>query len=196
MATKFVKPGLFKSQALAKRAYSDVSLELNHAGGKVFAYYQGTGTGMVVAKFLKDTKNMETTPDTTCTMLQSDLDEVEIAWQESKCCGFVTRILGQDYIVVKTNQNTCAATLQLPATSVAIAWPTFNSKTFVKLNRETYSFKLDKKLTDLVLTNLKHKLYINQRCNLEEVGLPDQVWVDQGPRNLVGLFTTILFPVI
>lgn len=218
---QFLKPGRFASLGVARTAYLGLSIEIDHSGGPVSAYLPSTmmhdHDGDVMLHFIKKSSKPAPPPKSTrtassliCSMPTKLLKEYEDSWYEGKCCGLVTRIANQDYIVVKrsigddtscgggeSESSPCIQHFKDLIGHPSFAWPTLDGHTFMPLPAaRVVSFKYDRTLNDLVMRNLDNQLYVNPQGSPDE---PDQVHgnvpIGKGHRGLVKQLSAILFPV-
>lgn len=205
--------------ATAAILYSQHTVEIDHSGGVVDAYLPSPRTsqtsGAVTLRFTKKANvpaqpNIETPPILGCMVSQAKLDEYEAAWNSGKCCGMVMRIAGQDYIVMKRSlpgdpgcggdenpEFDCVKRFTTHLGTPALAWPTFDGKTFLKLSKDNYFFKTDQDLQNLVDLNLRENKFTLSRSAvpLDDLGLPlaKEIWLGQQPL-VVRQMTNVLFP--
>ncbi len=205
--------------AVATTMYSQTVVEMDHAGGSVDAYMpasipKNTG-GALTLRFTKKAdaparSDIETPIAFGCIVSQAKLNEYEIAWNSGQCCGMVMRIAGQDYIVMKRSlpndpgcgggedpEFDCVKRFTTPLGTPALAWPTFDGKTFLQLAKDNYFFKTDPELQNLVDLNLRENKFTVARSatSLDDLGLPlaREVWIGQQPL-VVRQMTNVLFP--
>jgi hypothetical protein len=115
------------------------------------------------------------------------LTDYEEAWKSGDCCGFVTRVAGQDYIVMKRSlggncgdgeSGDCVDKFSSTYGSLAVAWPTFDGINFIKIPEySVYTVKIDQDMNSLITGNLMGSAYTSAK-------------------GTIGGFTTILFPIL
>lgn len=199
-SVQFVRPGKYTNRQIALRSYNGLTLEINHDGGPIEAYMPSSllhdTSGSVTLRFMKkEPVAVAGPPHISCTVTADHLAEYEQAWHIGKCCGFMTRVAGQDYIIVKRsigNDETCGGgedpgfdcilKFQILYGHPALAWPTLDNKTFVKIAKDKFIFKMDNNLTDMIVQNLNEGLYVSP------------VGCDRN--SIAKQFTNIIFPIL
>jgi hypothetical protein len=208
--TQFPRVGYFTQPRLAANAYDGLSLDINHAGGPVGAYYpagpdiiassqSAADQGHVRIRFVKQ---QEVLLDRTCLLTEAQLGLFERVWNALKSggsgCGLVTRIAGQDYILVAPSESTITHNVDCVAKfgNVTIAWPTLDGEHFLPAGPGPYTFKLDKSLNDLVAANLAEGLYEHARGCESVARVEGNVWVSKSIKQVIlDSFVTVLFPI-
>lgn len=221
---QFVRPGYFSSHTIAKRAYVGLTLEINHSGGPVQSYLASSllheTSGVVTIRFTrKEQPPTFLTPNDqvdflTCTVTATKLADYERAWISGQCCGLVLRLAGQDYIVVRRSvvgdigcggqedhDFDCLAKFRPINIYPALAWPTFDGQTFVKIpSRDSFTFKMDQDMMQLAAGAMRDNLFVSLKgtddVSSDEPTPAGPVWVGRAQRSLTRRFTTILFPVL
>jgi hypothetical protein len=108
-----------------------------------------------------------------CYLKAADLAVFEQAWQNGTACSAIIRIANQDYVVVKLPESIasnikCIADMGNPA----IAWPTLNKTTFVKIGNGPYRLAVDIKLNATAQGLLKMKQNSTPGCSFGQVLFP------------------------
>lgn len=216
----FVKPGTFRTEAMAQRSYEHLGIEIEHDGGEIYAFLpsnlsQDLSGGVTIGFRTKEEPvpapvedGVETMapPDAlVCVVAAGRLAQYENAWETGECWGLVTRVGGQDYIVVRMLQDDsefqCGQLALGQASGVALAWPTFDGKTFVKLtDRDQQPFKVDARLNDLVRANLQSNAFQAPRGDFSadpaDPAMLGGVWSSRSHQMIIARFGVVLFPIL
>jgi hypothetical protein len=219
-AAQFLNKGRFESLADAKNAYEGLSLAFNHDGGNIYVYFpvlpnpDSSGNAVVIIESIgiqtpEPQQSIEHAlpkvevveaeqgiAQFTCSMDASHLRWYENGWKANKCCGLVTNIGGQDYIIFKRsigddiacgggesdNTPCIAASKEILGQSPAFAWPTFDKKNFAPIWDGSIIFRYDEAMNHAVQQSIDHSNYENPK------GSP------AGYRHLAYQLSVVLFP--
>lgn len=132
----------------------------------------------------------------TCRMTANKLNWYENGWKTGKCCGVVINVSGQDYIIVKrsigddescgggeSEETPCISKFKDSIGHPAIAWPTFDGKSFAPIPESGAQFRYDKHLNSIISEMLEDGKYIHPKGN------------PSGVRHLTYQLMSIIFPV-
>lgn len=203
---QFVKPGRYTSLPMARAAYLGLTVEIDHQGGSVSAYLASSliqQTDGVIRLLFNNIDEALVSAEFSCTASRTKLTEYELAWTAGNCCGLVTRLAGQDYIVVKrspacggneSDSFDCVVKFAKNGSFPALAWPTLDGRTFVQLPNERFLFKSDPGLTALVAGNLTSGAYHSLRMPGGDVR--NAALTSKTQLALTSQFGVVLFPVL
>lgn len=140
---RFLNKGMFSSKDIAAKAYDGLSVRFYHSGGSVKLWIASGingGDGSVRLKFSGSTKS-DKQIDLVCSVGVDRLAWYQRGWQAGIGCGAVVSVPGQDFIVVRRSigsDKSCGGGNERGVCydmygEYAIAWPTFDGKSFAGL---------------------------------------------------------------
>lgn len=179
---RFPNPGSFKTPVMASRAYNNLTVQVPHRGGPLRAYINASVavTGSLALRVVRVSDFSE--PNNEFVYSADQMTALAQSWADKTAYGFVTHLLGQDYIVIKQG-------------SVAVAWPTFDGETFMEWP-DSITFKLDHKLNRLAKQNIASGDYSNVIGSGIAVSLVNNVWSSRDDNKLLADFDSIIFPIV
>jgi len=199
---QFPRIGYFTQPRQAANAYGGLALDIQHSGGPLGAYYPAdqlpaTMDGQVRLKIIKQ---QEAVADRTCVLTQANLQLFEQLWVNLASggagCGLVTRLAGQDYILVTPPAAVRSIDCLSKFGNATIAWPTLDGFSFLPVGPGPYTFKLDKNLTELVVANLTDGRYDQVRGCAPVAQVDGNMWVSKSIKQVIlESFVTVLFPI-
>lgn len=208
--TKFLRPGHYRNLAVARRHYNKMTMEIDHYGGEVQAYMEFDGAdkidgGVVLSisragisdKEKQFSDNTIKEIDDTGSLSSKKLDEYERLWKDDKCFGLVTRVAGQDYILIRLSASGVSDCSRKFGQSAFLAWPTLDGHSFLKLGNKSFKFKKDEQLIKMVVKNINKSDFTSLKNTNEQLGRGmTEIVAAKPPVRLSDLFDTVIFPVL
>lgn len=174
--------GSFKDPMSARAAYEGLSVSFEHDGGEVRVFLPSvmpkTYSGRVLVRLEPQNKAFNYTsktavPKADCFMTSEQLVAYESKWKQRACCGFVTEIAGQKYIIMKVSvgddvncgggesiNNDCIVTYAHIA-HPAIAMPTFDGESFINIMEGRTKLFIDSSFTTIVWNKINQGQVVN-----------------------------------
>ena len=169
---RFPSLGTSHNVGSVRAAYKGLAIDIEHAGGPVSARLvtpaYGEADGQVVVRFTPANDRMSAPRTQVPKAAVSDGCQIHAGfirwydegWRTGSCIGASVSVLGQDYIIVRRSSNVGSHPCSDKYDNPAIAWPTLDSETFVKVPQSgSVIFKRDKSLESAALDELRGRRY-------------------------------------